>query len=106
MPATPEHTAQVHQLVEERLQAGKPVWDHTIDLTSVFHDTAAPFTDWRDSVIAILRASAWVKDTEDSSLLSQAMDGLTYARDLEEFNKWWDVVYDLADYDRVQITTR
>ena len=106
MAATAEHQAEVHALVRERLKAGKPVWDRTINLAGVFHDDALSFIDWRDSVVAILRTSSWVQDADQSGDLAQAVDGLARVEHLEEFNTWWDMLYDLADYDRVRITTR
>lgn len=106
MPATPEHKAAVHRLARERVNAGRPVWAHTIDLRHVFHNDEMPFAAWRDSVVRIIRASKWVKGADEFGKLVEAVDGLAHAEDAEEFNGWLDELYDLADYDRVWITTR
>lgn len=105
MPATPEHKVDVHKLVRDRLDAGEPVWAHRVDVSSVFH-TDMPFTEFRDQVVGILRASKWVRDAEEYSDLSEAVAELADSETLGRFNLVWDALYDLADYDRVWITTR
>lgn len=108
MPATPDHKVAVHRLARERVNAGKPVWAHKIDLRHVFHQDR-PFTEWRDSIVAALTASRWVKDTRDADEyghLGEIIAELADTTDLAEFNQVWDAVYDEADQDRVWITTR
>jgi hypothetical protein len=105
MPATPDHKVAVHQLARERVEAGKPVWAQTIDVSAVFH-TDMPFPEWRDTVVRILRASKWMKDAEEYSDLAEAVEELSDTADLADFNLVWAAIYDLADYDRVWIITR
>ena len=106
MPATPEHKADVHRLVRERVDAGQPVWEWKIDLAGIFHNDSLPFEQWRDQIVETLRASTWVKRAEEFSDLREAVDELADTEDLAEFNQVWAAIYDLADYDRVWITTR
>ncbi len=106
MPATPEHKAAVHQLARERVNAGRPVWAHTIDLSHVFHNEAMSFIERRDAIVRIVRASRWVKAADEFSDLTEAVEELSDTADLAEFNLVWDAIYDLADYDRVWIITR
>jgi len=102
MALTAEHRAAVHDLVRDRLQAGRPVWDHTIDLSEVFGDVTMPFASWREEILGLLRSSPWADDPAVSSIL----DHLADAADLQDFNHWWDLLYDQADHDRVKILTR
>lgn len=109
MPRTVDHIVAVHDLATERRRAGKPVWAHEIDLSGVFHNDEMTFTQRRDAIVARLMTSSWYResDPEVSGTVAEIIrDQLAYAEDTDEFDAWWDELYDDADYDRVWIKTR
>lgn len=109
MPRTADHIAAVHRIARARVKAGKPVWAEEVDLSAVFRNDTLAFVDWRDAVVQELKATRWYRNADPHDL-----DGvreiieyhLAHAEDREEFDGWWDELYDHADYDRVWITTR
>jgi hypothetical protein len=105
MPNTPGHKADMFGLARSRMAAGKKSWEHTINLGGVFHNESLTFTDRRDAIVRILRASKWVRDTDEFGRLAEVVDNVADAEDVTEFDGWWDELYDLADYDRVWINT-
>lgn len=105
MPRTVEHIVETHRLASERRAAGKPIWDYTIDLSSVFHSDDMSFEQKRDAIVRILRASRWIKDLDEFDNAVQAVNELANAEDTEEFDSWFDELYDCADVDRAWIKT-
>lgn len=105
MPSTADHKVEMHRLARERLAAGKPVWDRKIRLGAVWRNEGMTFTQRRDAIVAILRASGWLRDRDMFSSLVIAVENLAGAEDADEFDGWWDEIYDIADYDRVWIDT-
>lgn len=107
MPRTPEHLVETHRIARERVAAGKPAWAYTVDLSSVFHNEDMGQAERTAAIVRILRASRWVKETDDPfGRRAEVIDGLADAGDdIEEFNGWFDELYDLADYDRAWIKT-
>lgn len=109
MPRTVEHIAAVHELATERRRAGKPVWSNEIDLSGVFHNAEVTFEQRRDAIVARLKASRWYRESDPEiggSVAEIIRDHLAYAEDTDEFDAWWDELYDHADYDRVWLKTR
>lgn len=108
MPRTPDHIVATHQIARQRVDAGQPVWAHTVDLRDVFHSDTLSFTERRNAIVRILRATQWVKDADRAEMdgLFDIVVELAAAEDVEEFDGWWDELYDLADTDRVWIKTR
>lgn len=78
------------------------VWREVISLGDVSHNEGMEFPERRDAIVARLRASQWYKHNEISHLVEW---WLGEAEDEEEFDQWWDELYDLADRDRVWIDT-
>lgn len=105
MPRTPEHRADMAVLAMRRRAAGKPVWAHRIDLHVPFTDDTLHFDQQRDAIVTILRGSRWVTDSPDGSWLRVVIDNLADSDDTDEFNGWFDDLYDLADRDRVWLAT-
>ncbi|MEV0830853.1 hypothetical protein [Nonomuraea rubra] len=103
MPNTVEHKVEMFMLARERRAQGKPVWDRTIRIGHVWRNENMTFTERRDAVVRILRASPWVKDRDEFDQLVEVVDNLAEAEDAEEFDGWWDELYDHADGDRVWI---
>jgi hypothetical protein len=106
MPRTAEHLADVHTYVRQRLAIGLPVWDRYLNLAAVFHNDDATFEQRRDAIVRAIRASGWLDGRDEFDELVEVVDHLAHADTPEEFNGWWDELYDIADYDRVSITTR
>lgn len=106
MSRTADHLVEVHKLARSRVAAGLPVWDRKLDVSDVFHNDALTFGQIRDSVVQRLRLSGWLEGRDEFDALTAAVEGLAYAEDTDEFNGWWDEIYDHADYDRVWIRTR
>lgn len=106
MPRSADHKAAMFQLAQERRAAGKPSWEHRINLSGVFHNDAMSFEEKRDAIVRALRNSTWLKGKDEFDSAVEAVDGLAGAEDTEEFDGWWDELYDYADFDRVWITTR
>jgi hypothetical protein len=94
------------RIARKRMAGGQPVWDHKINLSGVFHNPDMTFDERRDAVVRILRASTWIKHLDEFDNAVDAVDGLAHAEDAEEFDGWFDELYDYADADRVWITTR
>jgi hypothetical protein len=106
MPDSVEHRVEMFRLARERLAAGLPVWDKTLDMRDVFHNDAITFEERRDAIVRRLRSSAWLKGRDEFDRLVEVVDNLADAEDTTEFNGWWSELYDLADYERVWIKTR
>ena len=70
MPDTADHRADMYALGQQRLKAGKPMWESKISVADVFHSDAMTFTEIRDAVVRRLRASAWFKSKDEYDDLS------------------------------------
>lgn len=106
MSDTANHRVEMHRLAVARRAAGKPIWAETIDLKDIFNQDSMMFEDRRDSIVGQIRLSRWYKDSEECSELRECVDGISQSEDEEEFDQYWDELYDMADYGRVWINTR
>jgi hypothetical protein len=106
VPNTVEHKVEMFKLAQERRAAGLPSWDRKIRLGDIFRNESMTFEQRRDAIVARLRASAWLGSKDEFDNLVEAVDGLAHAEDAEEFDGWWDEIYDIADEERVWIETR
>lgn len=106
MSNTVEHKVEMFRLAQERLAAGKPVWDRKIRLADVFRNEAMTFEERRDAIVARLRASMWFKGYDEYDELPQLVEELSEVPDADAFDCVWDCIYDVADTDRVWIGTR
>jgi hypothetical protein len=64
------------------------------------------FEERRDAIVAVLRGSAWLKGYDEFDWVPEIVDNLADASDADEFDGWWDELYDMADTDRVWIAIR
>lgn len=103
MPDTADHRADMYRLAVERRNAGRPVWEYTINLADVFHNDDMTFEQRRDAIVSRIRNSGW--PSTGSYTLRQLVDELAEAQDTDEFDGPWDLIYDEADADRVWIQT-
>ncbi|MFD6400753.1 hypothetical protein [Nocardia sp. NPDC060249] len=109
MPRTVDRIVATHQLAQERRRTGRPVWAEKIDLSDVFRDPAMTFIERRDAIVARLKQSRWFKDAdphEFDGVHDIVDEHLAEAENTDEWDAWWDELYDLADYARVWIGTR
>jgi hypothetical protein len=97
----------MHQLATDRRRAGRPVWDRYVRLADVFHNEAMSFEERRDAIVARLRASQWLREEhpDEGDELHQFIEELGDARNNDEFRGPWDEIYDIADVERVWIST-
>ncbi|WP_163506537.1 hypothetical protein [Fodinicola acaciae] len=53
-----------------------------------------------------MSSSAWLRDNGDHDAVLEALNELTTVTTTQdEFNYWWDEIYDHADMDRIWIET-
>lgn len=77
-------------------------WAHTIRLGYIFHNDSMTFIQRRDAIVSIIKKSEWVNGNDE---LADCMDRLEQSQDEEEFDQYWDELYDYADLDSVWIDT-
>jgi hypothetical protein len=108
MPRTADHIVATHQITRQRIADGLPVWGGSIDVSDVFHNDALTFEQRRDAIAKRLKVSPWYvnADVAEFDGVHDVVNDLADSEDQEEFNGWWDELYDLADIDRVHIRTR
>jgi hypothetical protein len=106
MTTSPDHRAEMFKAAQARRKLGLSAWAFTVRFSPVFHDETLTFEERRDQLVGILRRSKWFKSREDGGVLHAIAEGLAGADDVDEFDGWWDELYDEADYDRVWIVTR
>lgn len=99
-----EHIVDMHRLAADRRKAGRPIWDHKIDV-SLWWRSEAPFTERRDGIVRAVKRSRWYRQADELSDLYSYVDELADAEDTQHFDQVWDCIYDLADIDRVWIDT-
>ena len=105
MPDTADHRADMYRLSRERIAAGKPSWEHHINLRDVFHNDDLPFEQKRDAIIRRIRATTWFKDCHQDDDLVYLVEELAETEDATSFDDLWRDFYDIADADRVWIAT-
>jgi hypothetical protein len=106
MPGTAEHRADMFALVQERQRAGLPVWDRKLSFRGLFHNDSLTFEQSRDAIVARLRSSAWLTGRDEFDELVCAVEELSEAPSVSDFDQVWDLIYDIADDERVWIETR
>lgn len=84
-----------------------PVWLETIDVSEVWRNDDMSFKETRDAVVARVQQSQWYKhsDPNEWSGLYRVIEEIAVAQDVQEFDGWWNDLYDIADRDRVWIKT-
>lgn len=100
-----DQLVDTHRAAAELRSQGKPIWQGTVDLSSVYHEEFDVFADKAQAVAQAFRASGWVRgQTTDSLML--LVEELEESEDVEVFDCVMSNIYDAADYDRVWIKTR
>ena len=79
-----------------------PVWHESIEIGDLWKQSL-PFESMRDEVVARIKASNWYRerDAEGFDELGMTVEDLAAAEDVEEWDEFWDYLYDLADAARV-----
>jgi len=103
---TIESLVEAHRLATERKSQGLPIWAYTVDVSAVFHNDDLDFVARRDRIAEILRRSKWFTDEDESSELHEIVDNIADSEDVDEFDNWWECLYDCADYARAWIKTQ
>lgn len=65
-------------------------------------DSGPEFEEFRDSIVARIRAHSWHRDSEG---VQEIVEELAEVENVREFDLVWDALYDQADSDRVWINT-
>ena len=99
-----EHIVETHKIAAERRSSGRPVWDETIHV-AFFHDDTKSFKQKRNMFAAAVKRSRWFKGEDELSDLHQIVDEISDSDDVEHFDFCMNEIYDMADFDRVWITT-
>jgi hypothetical protein len=104
MPRTVDHIVDMHQLAQGRRKAGLPIWAETIDISDFWNDDIPEMVK-RDRIVERIKASRWYRDRDSAGFdeRGEAVENLAEADDEDEFNGWFDQLYDYWDYDRVWV---
>lgn len=98
-----EHLVEVHEIATERRNAGLPIWDCRINFADVFHSDELSFEQRRDAIVSRLRSNQWYSENLKLEYIVDYLEDSDYP---DEFDYYWDDLYDEADRDRVWIETR
>lgn len=103
MPRSIDHIVATHEAATALRRAGKPIWQHKIDVADIWNSDLPLIPDKRDRIVAKLRASSWFTGCDEFDDLNEIVEELAEADTGHEFDRVWDALYDLADIDRVWI---
>lgn len=77
-------------------------WRVQIELGDIFHDDDIPFPEKRDEIVKRVREGCKAFTTYE---LEEILDSLADCEDEDDFDTYWDDLYDWADENRVWIGT-
>ncbi len=82
-----------------------PHWNEKIQLADVWKNDDLGFTVQRDEIVKRVKASHWYQNRDSAGCdeRGEAVDNLAEAENFDEFNNWWNELYDYFDADRVWI---
>lgn len=108
MPRTIESILDAHQAAQQRRDAGQPIWDYTLDVAALWNSDTHTGPDRYRRIAERIKTSPWYleRDTSGGDEFGETVDGLAQAQTAQEFNDYWDDVYDRADRDRVWVKIR
>lgn len=106
MPRDIESIVESHRVARELRAAGKPIWNETVDARAL-HNDDLPLHERFRLVAENIKASRWYKNRDQSGFdeFGEFVEDLAQAETAEEFDEFWDLIYDKADTDRVWIKT-
>lgn len=83
-----------------------PQWSITIDVKDIWENfKEVGLEESVKQIVAKIKESRWRSITPYPDTFDQLISDLEASTSLDEFNSWWAEVYDLADEDRVWIST-
>lgn len=117
MPRTIESIEKSHRIAEERLKKGMPLWDRKLAIKHLLIggnnnsdlDEDENAQEVGRKIATALRSSSWFRADKKASkdVGFSKVEGIAekfeYIYDLYEFNDVLDMLYDMADADRVWI---
>jgi hypothetical protein len=81
-------------------------WIEKVRLSDCFHDDGMPFPQRRDEIVRRIKQTKWFKRADEADTdLHPLIEKLADTHDVDEFDQVWDLIYDIADADRVWIET-
>ncbi len=81
------------------------VWHLKIDLSQIWQSGLLDFDEKREKIVEAIKASGWRALTPYPDTFDEYVANIEQAEDVSEFDEYFDVLYDLADGDRVWIET-
>lgn len=82
-----------------------PSWAMSIHLSDIWKSEELSFPERRDGVVDRIRKSGWETITNHPLYLTGTVNILAECDDVVEFDHYWNNIYDIADEDRVWIST-
>lgn len=79
-----------------------PHWNYEIDLVDIWGSDKS-FAAKRDAIVERIRKSQWY--LAEYETLRETVDNLEDSLDVDEFDSYWDELYDYADDHRAWIAT-
>lgn len=82
-------------------------WKYTVNIADIWNNDELPFEERRDEIVKRIRASDWykVRNATDLSELFSLTEDLEVSDTPDEFDEYWNLLYDEADADRCWIAT-
>jgi len=103
MPRTVDHIVATHDLARQHRAAGKPTWQHTLDIADIWQNDDLTLVELRDRIVTRIKTNRWYTTQDEGSDLHEAVDELGDITTPDDFDAVWDTIYDLADTDRCWI---
>lgn len=84
-----------------------PAWNRTVDLKPAvqLYKTDGDIPATAEKAVEIIEKSGWLADTPYPDTLRDALNQLKQAADSYEYVRAFDLIYNVADEDRVWIET-
>ncbi len=80
-------------------------WRETVKLEDVFHNNDYTFEERKHLIIKRIRESNWDFHSKNWDTVDEALNRLSDAADVQQFDAGWVDIYDYADQDRIWIAT-
>jgi hypothetical protein len=81
------------------------VWHLKIDLSQIWQSGLLDFDEKRDRIVEVIKASDWRALTPYPDTFDEYVANVEKSEHVGEFDAAFDVLYELADSDRVWIET-
>lgn len=82
-----------------------PHWNLTVDLKPFWSDREIGFEEKRDKIVEAIKTSEWRDWTPYPDHFDDLVHLVVTAENADQFDDAWSEIYDLADDDRVWIST-